>query len=188
MHMDYAAKFSEGLAYDEFLARFGTDEHRRRWSEQRARIVLSANQQSLLAGFTRQMPVICLAGAWCGDCVQQCPIFDHFAHATDKLDIRYFDRDTHDDLSGELKICGGARVPTVLFLSEDFTDVGRYGDRTLSRYRHVAQKLDGASCPSGLGAPDLTLLAAVVQDWLDEFERAQLILRTSGRLRQKHGD
>ena len=30
--------------------------------------------------------------------------------------------------------------------------------------------------------------AKPVQEWLDEFERIQLMLRTSGRLRQKHGD
>jgi hypothetical protein len=31
-------------------------------------------------------------------------------------------------------------------------------------------------------------MAATVQDWLDEIERVQLMLRLSGRLRQKHGD
>jgi hypothetical protein len=29
---------------------------------------------------------------------------------------------------------------------------------------------------------------AVVDDWLREFERVQLMLRLSPRLRQKHGD
>jgi hypothetical protein len=36
--------------------------------------------------------------------------------------------------------------------------------------------------------PEQYLLDAMVQDWLKIFERAQLILRTSSRLRQKHGD
>ncbi len=31
-------------------------------------------------------------------------------------------------------------------------------------------------------------LAATLQDWLDEFERVQLLLRLSPRLRQKRGD
>ena len=30
--------------------------------------------------------------------------------------------------------------------------------------------------------------SAVVQEWLDQFERVQCILRLSPRLRQKHGD
>jgi hypothetical protein len=36
--------------------------------------------------------------------------------------------------------------------------------------------------------PPADAIAAVVTDWLDQFERAQLILRLSGRLRQLHGD
>jgi hypothetical protein len=134
------------------------------------------------------MKVACLTGAWCGDCVNQCPIFDHFARVNPLVMMRYFDRDTHADLSAELKICGGARVPVVVFLSEDGFEVSRYGDRTLSKYRKLAADQFGASCSTGVVPPEAQLLDSVTQDWLDVFERAQLILRTSARLRQKHGD
>ncbi|HEX4148641.1 MAG TPA: thioredoxin family protein, partial [Pirellulales bacterium] len=170
------------------LAQHGTDEHRRRWAESLAGLQLGERQAELLRSFRREMPVVCLAGAWCGDCVRQCPIFELFARACDKLRLRFFDRDAHPDLAAELKICGGARVPVVVFLSEDFAEVGRYGDRTLAKYRQLVADQSGPSCPTGLGAPPTSLSAAVVQDWLDEFERAQCILRTSSRLRQKHGD
>ena len=46
----------------------------------------------------------------------------------------------------------------------------------------------GPSCPTGLVIPGDTLLSQVRQDWLNEFERAQWILRLSPRLRQIHGD
>ena len=46
----------------------------------------------------------------------------------------------------------------------------------------------GASCPTGLVLPGDPLLAQVTQDWLNEFERVQLMLRLSARLRQKYGD
>jgi hypothetical protein len=75
-----------------------------------------------------------------------------------------------------------------VFLSEDSQVVGWYGDRTLAKYRQLAAEQLGASCPTGLVVPDRPLLEAVIQDWLDEFERAQLVLRLSSRLRQKHGD
>jgi hypothetical protein len=185
---DFAAKFDQGLKYADFLAQHGTDEHRRRWSVVYDAVALSTAQRELLGGFKRQMKLLCLAGAWCGDCVNQCPIFERFAEATTTLDIRYFDRDTHADLAAELKICGGARVPAVVFLSEDGQHVGFYGDRTLSNYRQLARDQLGPSCPTGIGAPDKDLLAAVTQDWLNEFERVQLLLRLSSRLRQLHGD
>ena len=186
--MDFGAKFEAGLPYDAFLEKYGSDEHRRRWSAFRDQVQLTDAQVELLRGFKREMRVIVVAGAWCGDCVNQCPILDHFAAQNDCIQIRYLDRDDHPDLAQELSVCGGQRVPAVLFLNEDNQPCGRYGDRTLSKYRQMAADQFGASCPTGLGASAGTLTENVVQDWLDEFERAQLIMRTSPRLRKKHGD
>jgi hypothetical protein len=36
--------------------------------------------------------------------------------------------------------------------------------------------------------PAAEAVAAVTADWLDQFERVQLILRLSGRLRQLNGE
>ena len=83
---------------------------------------------------------------------------------------------------------GAARVPSVVFLSEDGHVCGRYGDRTLSKYRQMTADFAGAACPTGLGSPERTLLDAVVQEWLNEFQRIQLMLRTSARLRKLHND
>src|SRR5262245_25194580 len=135
---DYGAKFETGLGYHEFLAKYGTEEQRRRWEAVHEAIELTEAQRELLKGFTREMKILCLAGAWCGDCVNQCPIFDHFEIANPRIRIRYFDRDANPDLGELLSICGGARVPVVLFVSEDNFQVGWYGDRTLSKYRQMA--------------------------------------------------
>jgi hypothetical protein len=186
--MDWQGKFEAGLGYGEFLTRHGTPQHRERWKALYDRVQLTAGQTALLRGFVRRMNVLCLTGAWCGDCVNQCPIFQRFAEATDKIDLRFLDRDEHADVQTELSLCGGNRVPVVVFLSEDFTECGRHGDRTLSRYRDMAAAQLGPSCPTGIGAPDPNLLAAVTGDWLNEFERVQLMLRLSARLRGRHGD
>jgi hypothetical protein len=185
---DFAAKFEQGLSYELFLERFGTAEHRRRWASLHAVVSLSTAQRELLAGFRRDMKVLCLAGAWCGDCVNQCPIFDHFARATPRILMRYLDRDAEPELAAELRVCGGSRVPVVVFLSEDGLQVSHYGDRTLARYRRLAADQLGPACPTGLVVPDTELTAAVTQEWLNEFERVQLLLRLSPRLRQLHGD
>lgn len=186
--LDYGAKFETGLGYHEFLAKYGTEEQRRRWEAFHEQVRLTPAQHELLASFTREMKVLCLAGAWCGDCVNQCPIFDHFSIVNPKIRLRFFDRDANPDLGEVVSVCGGARVPVVLFVSEDDFQVGWYGDRTLSKYRKMAAEQLGAACPTGLVPEDKTLLAAVVQDWLDEFERVQWILRTSARLRKLHND
>lgn len=182
------ALFDRGLSYETFLDRYATDAQRSRWAAVHGQVVLDEDQRARLAGFVREMKVLVLAGAWCGDCINQCPIFDHFAAANQRIGVRFFDRDDHPDLAESISICGGHRVPSVLFLSEDDYVCGRYGDRTLAAYRHLAETQLGPACPTGIGAVDTELLQQVTQDWLDEFERIQWMLRLSGRLREKHGD
>jgi hypothetical protein len=186
--IDYQQKYTQGLTYDAFLAQHGTDEHRRRWAAAREEIRLSPAQRELLASFKREMKLVCLAGAWCGDCVYQCPIFDHIERASPVVEVRYFDRDAHADLADALSICGGKRVPVLVMLNEDFQEVDRYGDRTLARYRKLAELQIGPSCPTGKVLPTGDELSAIVTDWFNEIERAQLLLRLSPRLRAKHGD
>lgn len=185
--MDWGAVFEQGLEYAPFLERFGTPEQRRRWGEVFERTRLTEPQRELLRSFVREMKVLVVAGTWCGDCVNQCPIFARFAGEAPVIRLRFFDRDTFPELADELSICGGRRVPSVLFLSEDDHPCGRYGDRTLSKYRQMVASLQGAACPTGLAESE-ELHAAVVQEWLNEFERIQWMLRTSARLRQIHGD
>lgn len=185
--MDYAAHFEQALPYTAFLDRFATSEQRRRWDDFYESVALSAAQTDLLSSFVREMKVLVLAGAWCGDCVNQCPIFERFAAANPQIQVRFADRDAAPELAQSLTTCGGARVPALVFLSEDGQFCGRAGDRTLSKYRSMMSNLAGATCPTGL-AVETDLTAAVVQDWLNEFERIQWMLRTSSRLRQLHGD
>lgn len=186
--VNLAAKWEEGLPLDAFLAKYATDEHRRRWQLSTDRIVLTPDQKALLRGFTRRMKLVVLAGAWCGDCIAQCPIFAQVEAVCDLVDVRYFDRDAHPDLASLLQICGAARVPSVLFVSEDNFPCGLYGDRTLAKYRSLASTLAGSACPTGLVADEAALTAAVTQEWIDQIERIQWMLRTSSRLRKLHND
>ena len=98
------------------------------------------------------------------------------------------DRDQHRDLAEAFRLNAGDRVPVTIFLAEDFEFCGAFGDRTINRYRALAQRQLGASCPTGIVGPDKEELNATLADWLAEIERMQLMLRLSSRLRQTHGD
>ncbi len=135
------------------------------------------------------MNVLIISGIWCGDCVQQCPLIEQIAAINpSKISLRLVDRDQHRDLAEAFRLNAGDRVPVTLFFSEDFEFCGAYGDRTINRYRALAQRQLGASCPTGIVSPDKEELNATLADWLAEIERVQLMLRLSSRLRQKHGD
>ena len=186
--MDFNAKFDDGLSYADFLEKYGNAEQKQRWQTMYEQVKLDNEQIRLLQGFVREMKVLVTAGSWCGDCVNQCPIFARFAEVSDRIQLRFFDRDDESELSQELSICGASRVPSVLFLSEDGFPCGRSGDRTLSKYRQMSESQLGPACPTGIHSPGEGQPAVVTQEWLDEFERIQLMLRLSGRLRTLHGD
>lgn len=185
---EWQEAYETALPYAAYLERHATPEQRNRWDASWSRVALSDGQVGLLRSFVRRMPVLVLSGAWCGDCVNQCPIFARFAEAGPVIQPRFLDRDALPRIAAHLTVCGGQRVPVAVFLSEDFHPVVTYGDRTLSAYRAAAAAESGLACASGVKGPAEDLLAAVVDDWLREFERVQWLLRLSGRLRQIHGD
>ena len=186
--MDWAQTWAQALPYSEFLARHAEPRHQERWQRIYDQVTLNDGQRALLASFTRQMHLLCLAGAWCGDCVLQGPILQRLQEAAPAIQVRFMDRDAHPDVQDALVLNAGRRVPVVVFLSEDFEECGRFGDRTIATYRKMAQERLGPACPTGIVVPADGYTDAVTADWLDEVERVQLMLRLSARLRAKHGD
>jgi thiol-disulfide isomerase/thioredoxin len=183
----FKSKFEQGLDYKSFMET--SKEHEQsRWQAVYDRVSLTDDQKNLLNGFTRKMNVLCMTGAFCGDCVRQCPIMQRIAEGSDVIDLRFLDRDTNPDLSERLKILGGNRVPVVVFLSEDFFEFARFGDRTLSTYRKMASEQIGSACHTGIVPPPDKELAVLTQEWVDIFERPQLSLRLSPMLRERYGD
>ncbi len=183
-----ARNFEAALSYDRYLGT-GTPKQQADWARVHEQAGLTDAQRGLLLGFVRDMNVLVVSGIWCGDCVQQCPLIARIADGnSEKIHLRFADRDAHKELSSVLRINGGSRVPIALFLAEDFEFVSLLGDRTLARYRALVARQLGPSCPLP-GAPvPADELAATLQDWLNEFERVQLLLRLSARLRQLHDD
>jgi thiol-disulfide isomerase/thioredoxin len=186
--MQWEHEFEQALPYGEFLERHGSESARGRWQAIYDRIALSAPQRTLLEGFARQMHLLCVAGTWCGDCVRDCPILQRFAEATPKVTVKFADRDTYPDLREAVSINKGYRIPIVLFLSEDYYECARYGERTVATYRKMAVERLGPACPTGIVPPGEDYLGAITQEWLNEVERVQLMLRLSPRLRERHGD
>lgn len=188
--------FLSAMTWPDYLAS-ATPSQRPGWESAWKRAALSPAQGALVRSFQRRVNVLVISGTWCGDCVQQCPIIARIAEAAPALHdnssapgvaLRLLDRDENLRFADSFKICGGHRVPVAIFLNEDFDFVSLLGDRTLARYRAVAARSLGPSCPLP-GAPvDADELAAVTADWIDEFERVALLLRLSSKLRTRHND
>ncbi len=197
MPFSFQPAFAQAQPYTKFLETHATAEHRQRWQTLYDAVHLTPQQLAQLQGFRRKMYVLCLAGPWCGDCVNACPIFHKIAEQSPAIELRFVNRpqqynahatDFATAVANELSICGGPRVPVLVFLSEDWFECERYGERTLATYRNKVATMQGAACPTGLMAPPADILAANVAEWLTHFERVQLMLLTSPRLAKLHGE
>ena len=280
--MPFAFKphFDRALPYAPFLKRYAAPENAQRWQNQYDRITLTPAQLAELAAFKRKMPILCMSGPWCGDCVEQCPITQKIAEARpDLIDLRFINReakfntapaahtpeppaideddirnrpigkilvkwgiltpervqkavlvqeeqrsrglnvkigdvmtdlgmittidrdralaqqsgfvtleDADRELANEISIMGAPRVPMYVFLTEEFFEAQRFGERPLATYRAKVAKMGGPMCSTGIFAPPPDLLAANIAEWLAVFERVQLMLATSPRLMKLHGE
>jgi thiol-disulfide isomerase/thioredoxin len=181
-------QFSSAVQYEKYLEG-GKEDQQRRWKQVYEVARVTDSQRELLGGFVRQMNILVVSGIWCGDCVEQCPLIQRIAEANpDKIDLRFVERDQRPELRDKVAINGGHRVPAVLFLSEDYNWCASAGDRTIHRYRAVAMRKLGPSCPIGIVPPDKDELEATLADWCNEVERVQLMLRLTPRLREKYKD
>jgi len=106
--------------------------------------------------------------------------------AGEKVKLRLVERESSKELQDELRLVGGLRVPVVVFLTEDFWEVGRFGERLLHVYRSKAAREIGRGVDEGVLRPHA--LEKEMSDWLDIFKRMLLMIRLSPPLRKRHGD
>jgi thiol-disulfide isomerase/thioredoxin len=188
--------FDLALPYEEYIE-LGDAAHAAKWTKMAAALpALTKEQAARLQGRNRRLNVLVYSGIWCGDCVRQGPMIQKIADAAGSgadaaetaVEVRFIERDASEELQDELRILGALRVPVVVFLSEDFFEVGRFGDRLLAVYRRKAERETGAACDAGLVAPESGELAAEQAEWVDIFERMLLMLRLAPPLRERYGD
>lgn len=180
--------FGEALRYDAYLAT-GDEGERRAWARAAEAVpALPEDAAARLDPAGRIVRVLCLSGIWCGDCSRSVPVLARLAEAAGpRLELRILDRDAIPALRDELRVLGAMRVPMAVCLTEDFHEIGRFGDRPLSVYREKAATELGAACPLP-GTADDEALAAEMREWLDFLERMILMARLSPPLRARHGD
>ena len=161
---------------------------RERWLQRKERTPeLTEEQKKRLQGYNRRLNILVYSGTWCGDCSRQVPMLLKISEvAGEKVSIRLIERESSKELMEELRILGATRVPVVVFLTEDFWEVGRFGERLLSLYRSKMAREIGRGVDKGQLSPKS--LAREMEDWIAVFERMLIMVRLSPPLRRKYND
>jgi thiol-disulfide isomerase/thioredoxin len=171
----------------EFLVSAPQDQAQR-WAESAERVPeLTVDQRARLQGYNRTMRVLLEGATWCLDCARITPYLKAIMGAVgEKAELRLIDRDASPELRDELKIMGAPRVPRVLILSEDWFEVDRLGDRSLSVYRSRMAREIGRGEDHGVLSPAARQVE--LAEWVDAIERTLIILRTAPALRKRYSD
>ena len=148
---------------------------------------LTTDQKARLQGYNRTLKVLMEGATWCLDCARVTPYLKGIMEAIgEKAELRLIDRDTSSELRDELMIMGAPRVPRVVILSEDWFEVDRLGDRSLSIYKSRMAREIGRGEDHGILSP--AARQAELCEWVDAIERTLIILRTAPSLRKRYND
>ncbi len=178
--------YEMALPYEEYLL---TDpEKAQRWRDFEERAPeLTGEQKKRVQGYDREINILAMVGIWCGDCVRTTAIIRKIAKAAgNKINIRFIERETSPELMEELRIMGATRVPRFVFLTEDYWEIDRAGDRLLPVYRAKGAREAGMDYGAGVMTPKA--MEEETTAWLEVFERALLMTRLAPPLRRRHND
>jgi glutaredoxin len=178
--------FERAKPYEQYLDS-GSADYAQKWRDFEKKASLSGSSKEILSRFKRKLNLLVLSGVWCGDCARQGPLLKLIEQAQPAVVCRYLDNRENPELQDELRINGAEKVPVVVVLSEDFFELGRFGDRHLSVYRRKAQSELGTACDPGLFAPEKEL-EIEAGEWVQFLERFELMLRLAPMLRKRYGD
>jgi len=184
----WRSHFESALSWKDYLTS-GDPDYAKQWEELNCLIPpLTKEEKSRLGNLNRQLNILVYCGFWCGDCVRQGPMLHHIASAGSSIDLRFIDRESSEELQDECRILGALRVPIVIFLSEDYHEVTRFGDRHLSVYRTKLRRDRGEITTPPEFPPPKEELGVEQNEWIDLVERALIMLQLAPPLRARHKD
>ncbi|HZG68636.1 MAG TPA: thioredoxin family protein [Herpetosiphonaceae bacterium] len=121
-------RFEQGMSYEEYKAQM--TRNRARFEENEQTVTLPAEDLHFFKQLPETLHVLVLAEDWCGDVIANLPVLGRLAAESGKLNLRVFLRDQNLDLMDQYLKDGAHRsIPTFVFFSEDFRELGHWIER-----------------------------------------------------------
>jgi hypothetical protein len=135
-------QFAAGLTYDAYKAQM--TRNREQFDQNERDLQLSADDEQAFRDLPQKLNVLALAEDWCGDVIANLPIVGRLADASQgKLNLRILLRDQQPGeqvMNEHLNKGQFKSIPTVIFLDEDFRELGIWIERPDSVTRLREQK------------------------------------------------
>lgn len=135
-------QFESGMTYDQYKAQM--TRNRERFEQNEKELELTPEDVQFFRNLPQQINVLTLAEDWCGDVVANVPVLGRLAQASNgKLNVRIHLRDQQPGTQimdqylnkGQFK-----SIPTLIFLDENFREIGVWIERPDSVTRTREEK------------------------------------------------
>jgi hypothetical protein len=124
-------QFDAGMTFDAYKAQM--TRNREQFEQNEKDLQLSPEDEQVFRSLPQRLNVLALAEDWCGDVIANLPIVGRLAAASQgKLNLRILLRDQQpgDQVMDEHLNKGQYKsIPTVIFLDDDFKEVGTWVER-----------------------------------------------------------
>jgi hypothetical protein len=124
-------QFDAGLTYDAYKAQM--TRNREQFEQNEKDLQLSASDRQAFSNLPQRLNVLALAEDWCGDVIANLPVIGRIAEASGgKLNLRILLRDQQPGeqvMDEHLNKGQYKSIPTVIFLDEDFNELGTWVER-----------------------------------------------------------
>ncbi|MCG0275476.1 MAG: thioredoxin family protein [Thermosediminibacteraceae bacterium] len=117
--------YEKGIKYTEFLKKTET-KYRQEFEKHYEDLKLSQETQERIEKIAKKVFVLVFAEAWCPDCIASLPVLAKMAEINNLIDFAILPREGYEDFLEKYKYDGKPRIPTFIFLDEDFKELGAF--------------------------------------------------------------
>lgn len=121
--------FNKGITFKEFLCNNEDEENSQKARKVYDSIEFDEDIINSIKTIDRKIHILVLAEIWCPDCIINVPVLGKMADINSNLHISIIKREGNQELLQKYREEGKVKIPTFIFLDEDFTEIGYFIER-----------------------------------------------------------
>ncbi len=123
--MDIKELFNSGVEFDHFI--LGDDEsYKEKALEIYENIKIDENLVDRIKSINKKINVLVFAEIWCPDCVINLPALKKICDLNPNIIMKILPREGNEKYMEDHKINGKAKIPTFVFMDQDFNSIGSF--------------------------------------------------------------
>jgi thiol-disulfide isomerase/thioredoxin len=114
-------RFNQGQSFQEYLT--AVKENKSLWENNYRQFEVPPQTKKILSGIKQKFYVLAITEDWCGDSVRNLPVIAKLVETLPDSELRVIKRDLNMDLMERYALNGIKKIPTVVFLDENFKEM-----------------------------------------------------------------